>query len=269
MPLVPLHGVVWMCTLIALHRCTPAAPLVIAANRDEYLERPSEGPALWAGQAHPVVAPRDLRAGGTWLGVNAEGLLAAVTNRPVARRDEGCGSRGQVVLQALEARGAREAAASLAGLGPDLFNPFNLLVADGQEAFAVVYEGGARVRELASGVHVIGNADPDDRRVPKIDRLLEEARRASELEGDKLTEALEQTLRGHVGEPAPLAHTCIHAGAYGTRSSMLLRLGPDPAWWYADGPPCRTPYEDYTFLLHQLDRGGELGAEDDMTRSMT
>ena len=258
-----------MCTLIALHRCTPAAPLVIAANRDEYLERPSEGPALWAGEVHPVAAPRDLRAGGTWLGVNAEGLLAAVTNRPVGRRDERCGSRGRVVLQALEARSAREAAGSLAGLGPDLFNPFNLLVADGEEAFTVVYEGKAVVEELAPGVHVIGNADPDDRRVPKIDRLLDEAQGASELEGAHLVAALAQTLRGHEGEPVPLGHTCIHAGAYGTRSSMLLQLGPEPAWWYADGPPCRTPYEDYTFLLHQLDRGGELAAGDDTTRSMT
>jgi uncharacterized protein with NRDE domain len=190
--------------------------------------------------------------------VNAEGLLAAVTNRPAARRDERCGSRGRVVLQALEARSAREAAGSLAGLGANLFNPFNLLVADGQEAFTVVYEGTAMVEELAPGVHVIGNADPDDRRVPKIDRLLDEAQGASGLEGVDLTRALAQTLRGHEGEPVPLGHTCIHAGTYGTRSSTLLQLGPEPVWWYADGPPCRTPYEDYTFLLHQLGRGEEL-----------
>jgi uncharacterized protein with NRDE domain len=201
--------------------------------------------------------------------VNAEGLLAAVTNRPVARRDERCGSRGRVVLQALEAGSAREAATRLAGLGPDLFNPFNLLVADGKEAFTVVYEDTASVEELAPGVHVIGNADPDDRRVPKIDRLLDEAQGASELEACHLTTALAQTLRGHEGDPEPLGHTCIHAGAYGTRSSTLLQLGPEPAWWYADGPPCRTPYEDYTFLLQQLDRGGELAAGDDTTRSMT
>jgi uncharacterized protein with NRDE domain len=200
--------------------------------------------------------------------VNAEGLLAAVTNRPVARRDERCGSRGRVVLQALEARSAREAAASLSGLGPGLFNPFNLLVADGEEAFAVVYEERATVAELTPGVHVIGNADPDDRQVPKIDRLLDEAQGASELEAPHLMAALARTLRGHEGEPGPLVHTCIHAGAYGTRSSTLLQLGPEPAWWYADGPPCRTPYEDYTFLLHQLDRGGELAAGDDTTRSM-
>jgi uncharacterized protein with NRDE domain len=260
-----------MCTLIALHRCTPAAPLVIAANRDEYLERPSEGPALRAGGAHPVAAPRDLRAGGTWLGVNAEGLLAAVTNRPVSRRDDRCGSRGQVVLEALEARSAREVAESLSGLGRDRFNPFNLLVADGQEAFTVVYEGRAELEELSPGAHVIGNADPDDRAVPKIARLLDEAQEACELEGSALWSALATTLRGHAGEPAPLAHTCIHAGGYGTRSSTLLQLGPgaEPVWWYADGPPCRTPYEDFSFLLHQLDRGGELPAGDATTRSMT
>ena len=83
--------------------------------------------------------------------------------------------------------------------------------------------------------------------------------------------ALSEALRGHEGTPAPLGHVCIHAGGYGTRSSTLLKLGPGvaPAWWYADGPPCRTPYQDYTFLLHQLDRGGERDAEDATTRSTT
>ncbi len=261
-----------MCTLIALHRCTPAAPLVIAANRDEYLDRPSEGPALRVGGPHPVAAPRDLQAGGTWLGVNGEGLLAAVTNRPVPRRDDQLASRGHVVLEALQAGSAAEAAERLELLGPGCFNPFNLLVADGQEAFAVVYPGlgGAVVRELPPGIHVIGNADPDDRGVPKIARLLDEVREVCERQTDDLLPGLAQVLRGHRGAPAPLGHTCIHAGAYGTRSSTMLQLGAgaDPAWWYADGAPCRTTYEDYTFLLHQLDRGEEPVAGDATKRSM-
>jgi hypothetical protein len=61
-----------MCTLVALHRCTPGAFLWIAANRDEYVDRPSDGPALREGRSGAVVAPLDRRAGGTWWGVNAQ-----------------------------------------------------------------------------------------------------------------------------------------------------------------------------------------------------
>ena len=71
-----------MCTLIALHRCVPGLPLVIAANRDEFFERPASGPALRDTATGPIIAPVDRRAGGTWLGLNPAGVFAAVTNRP-------------------------------------------------------------------------------------------------------------------------------------------------------------------------------------------
>ena len=69
-----------MCTLIVLHRCVPGRPLVVAANRDEFLDRPAEGPALRSSRTGPIVAPRDLKAGGTWVGVSARGVFAGLTN---------------------------------------------------------------------------------------------------------------------------------------------------------------------------------------------
>ena len=76
-----------MCTLIALFRCFDGAPLVVAANRDEFHDRPAEGPALRWTEAGAIVAPHDVRAGGTWLGLNAAGVFAAVTNRPCEAPD--------------------------------------------------------------------------------------------------------------------------------------------------------------------------------------
>ncbi len=70
-----------MCTLIVLHRCIEATALVVAANRDEFFERPAEGPALRHTAHGKVLAPRDAQAGGTWLGLNEHGLFAAITNR--------------------------------------------------------------------------------------------------------------------------------------------------------------------------------------------
>jgi uncharacterized protein with NRDE domain len=244
-----------MCTLIALHRCVSGRPLVIAANRDEYLDRPSEGPALRPGPGGPVVAPRDAREGGTWLGVNGRLLFAGVTNRPSAGRDPRRRSRGLLVLDTLAAGSAAEAAAALERLPLGAFNPFNLFVADGDDAFVATYEEEVKVRALEPGVHVIGNADPGDRGVPKAARLQAEAERAAAAGPDGVLEALAEICRRHVGAENPLEETCIHTEAYGTRSSALLVLGArtgSDTLLFADGPPCRTDYLDFTHLLREL-----------------
>lgn len=241
-----------MCTLVALHRCTPDATLWVAANRDEYLDRPADGPALREGRAGAVVAPLDRRAGGTWWGVNEQGVFAAITNRPTAQIDPARRSRGQLVLDALAAPTAREAAQSLAPLGADLYNPFNLFVADADDAFAVVYEGSPSVLELAPGAHVIGNADPDARDHPKVRRVLAEAEALAGAGEDAIAQRLAELCRAH--EPGdPRASTCVHHGGYGTRSSTLLRLGSRrDLLRHAEGPPCTSAYRDFTSLLTEL-----------------
>jgi len=251
-----------MCTLITFHRCIPGAPLVVAANRDEYRERPAEGPALRDTAAGRVAAPRDLRAGGTWLGVNRHGTFAALTNRPSACVDPMRRSRGLLVLDALGTAKASEAAEWLNGLPAGAYNPFNLFVADANDAYVAVYEQAVRVDGLESGVHVIGNADPDAREVPKIDRLMRRAERAARAEPEAVLDELAAICRAHDGSDGPLSDTCIHVGddasGYGTRSSTLLWLG-EPGlrseWRFADGPPCETVYEDRSRLLHELGLG--------------
>lgn len=247
-----------VCTLIALVRCVEGAPLVIAANRDEYLDRPAAPPAVASSTGgRPVVAPRDLRAGGTWLGINDARLFVGLTNRPVAALDPFRPSRGQIVLDALDAPSAREAAELVAALPADAFNPFNLFLADERDAFAVVYETAPRVETLAPGVHVVGNADPDDRAIPKIARLLDRAEAARRRPGDGLLDALAEICRGHENAGRPREDACIHLGGYGTRSSMLLRLSErtsEDVWRWADGAPCSTSYENVTDLLHSLGR---------------
>lgn len=260
-----------MCTLIALHRCVPGAPIVIAANRDEFLDRPASPPTLWAGEGPELVAPRDLKAGGTWLGLNRTGLFAGLTNRPVASLDPSPRSRGSVVVRALGAASADEAAEDLLRLPAGVFNPFNLLLADRQRAFAVVYDGAPTVRELAPGVHVIGNADPDDRSVPKVAALLARAEAAAAGPAGRVLDALAAICRGHSEQGRSRESACIHLDAYGTRSSTLLRLGAEPAdgtWRWAEGPPCTTPYRDITGLLHVLESGPRQTAGEHETRAL-
>jgi len=247
-----------MCTLIALHRPYPRVPLLVAANRDEYLDRPAAGPALGEHGARRVLAPRDLRAGGTWLGLNDCGVFAALTNRPNPKPDPARRSRGLLVLDALAQPTAGRAAEALAALPARAYNPFNLFVSDGEEAFVAVYQDGPRVTELAPGVHVIGNADPDDRSAPKIARLLDAAERVAAGPREWWLEGLAAVCRGHDGE-GPLGAACVHHGGYGTRSSTLLRIDGDPArseLRFSDGPPCRTDLRDLTPLLHELPHPG-------------
>ena len=255
-----------MCTLVALHRCTPGVPLWIAANRDEFLDRPAEGPAVREGRAGPIVAPLDRRAGGTWWGLNAHGVFAAVTNRPTASPDPARRSRGQLVLDLLVARSARDAAARAAALERGRYNPCNLFVADARHAFAVVYENAPVLHPLAAGVHVIGNADPDAREVPKVRRTLERAERVAAGPPDAIRAGLAALCRTHGDDEDPRGDTCVHLGAYGTRSSSLLRLGDDAFLEHAAGPPCTTPYRDFTPLLVELSRAARRHGGETATR---
>jgi uncharacterized protein with NRDE domain len=247
-----------MCTLIALHRCVPGAPLVVAANRDEFAGRPARGPALRETEHGVVVAPLDAQAGGTWLGVNPAGMFAAVTNRRSDAPDPRRRSRGFLVLDALGAASAAEAAAAALETPPGAYNPFNLFVADRERAFAISYAEAPRCIELAPGPHVIGNADLGAQPPPKVARLADRIARLADARGDSLLERLADLCRGHDGGGAPTDDTCVHAGSYGTRSSTLLRLAEaasESELLYADGAPCRTEYRNFTPLLRELRTG--------------
>ncbi len=157
-----------MCTLIVLHRCVPGRPLVVAANRDEFLARPAEDLAIRTSANGPILSPLDLEAGGTWIGLSARGVLAGLTNlRPletsaVAGVDaKTLQSRGSVVMAALEAESAAAAADAAAALPEAAFNPFQLLIADAHHAFLVVYRDFAHVVPLEPGPHIVGNVEDE------------------------------------------------------------------------------------------------------------
>ena len=247
-----------MCTLIALHRCVSGAPLVVAANRDEFCDRPSAGPVLRDTAQGPILAPSDEWAGGTWLGVTPRGLFAAVTNRRCGEPDPRRRSRGLLVLDALGAASAREAAEGIETLPSETYNPFNLFVADREWASVITYDGDPRRTDLEPGAHVIGNVDPAAPPPPKLVRQLEQARAAADAGPDRVLDRLAEVCRDHDGGGDPFGATCVHAGVYGTCSSTLLQLSDSNTggiFRFADGPPCATEYEDFTHLLRDLSSG--------------
>ena len=139
-----------MCTLVMLRRPEARWPLIIAANRDELSTRPWQAPARHWPDRLDVVAGRDMTAGGSWFGVNDDGLAAAILNRPgTLGPADGKRSRGELVLEALDHAEAKSAAEALVDLDPDAYRPFNLVIADRYDAFWLRHAGrhsGLRIR---------------------------------------------------------------------------------------------------------------------------
>lgn len=166
-----------MCTLIVLHRCVAGKPLIVAANRDEFFARPAEDLAIRASKTGPILSPLDLEAGGTWVGLSQRGIFAGLTNlRPLladpvrdsadasstsGTSEKKLKSRGGVVMAALEAESAADAMRTLSKLEEGAYNPFQLLVTDGNQAWLIVYRDRPRAIELEPGPHIVGNVEDD------------------------------------------------------------------------------------------------------------
>lgn len=251
-----------MCTVVVLRRPDHAWPLVLAANRDEMRDRPWQPPARhWPDRPH-VVGGLDSLAGGTWMALNDDGVVAAVLNRmgslgPAA----GKRSRGELPLEALDHADAEDAARALADLDPAAYRPFNLIVADNRDAFWIAHRGTdtITVRLIAPGVHMISAHDMDDRTAsPRIARHLSRFAAAPPPDPDRDDwEAWQVLLASRQGagmererqEGAMLVDTDF---GFGTLCSALLALpaGPRqigepqrrPIWRFAAGRPDRRPF---------------------------
>jgi len=190
-----------MCLILFAWEHHPRYRLVVAANRDEFYARPT-APAGWWADAPRVLAGRDLREGGTWLGVTRDGRFAAVTNvrEPQSYR-VGAPSRGHLVGNFLAGRAP--ALAYLAGLMPmaPAFNGFNVLVCDGA-TLAWFSNRGSGARTLPPGVYGVSNALLDTP-WPKVVLGKDDLRQALAGPDDALEARLFATLARR--DPAPAA----------------------------------------------------------------
>jgi uncharacterized protein with NRDE domain len=223
-------------------------PLLFGHNRDERRDRPARGPSLFSDEEIPIFAPQDLEARGTWMGLNARGVSAAITNRFGDNVRPGVRSRGELVFEALRRPDARRAADAVAALEPsEHYNGFHLLIADREHA-ELLYndERGLHRRRLEPGVHVVTEqsfgAGPDG-------RALRLEREISAREGLDL-ESLAELLSVRAAVPLDGTIVDIPEMRYGTRASALVQLAAEPErseLRYADGPPDRTSYRRWAF----------------------
>lgn len=145
-----------MCLIAFAWKTHPDYPLIVAANRDEWHDRPATAAAWW--DDHPnILAGRDLKAGGTWLGISRNGRFAALTNfRDPSDKKSDAPSRGHLVSGFLN--GTVSAHDYLVVLRKDAprYQGFNLLVSDGDS----LYYFSSRTEEILPvpvGVHAISN----------------------------------------------------------------------------------------------------------------
>jgi uncharacterized protein with NRDE domain len=261
-----------VCLLIALFQQIAGAPLIVAANRDERLDRPAVAMTVLREQGPRILGGRDELAGGTWLAVNSRGVVAGLTNQPSADgRDPAKRSRGELPLAFAGHTSAAEAVAAVtARLDPGQYNPCWMLIGDRQALFSVGIAGGARadVEELRPGLHVLENAPlrAQSAKADFVRGLIGRERGKSGPGPAGTVAALEAVLRSNqpaVAEPrvddqgrtwpAEISAPCVHTPAYGTRSAMtvLVPSGGEPVVRVADGRPCATPFLDVSGLWTQ------------------
>jgi uncharacterized protein with NRDE domain len=147
-----------MCLILFANRVFDDAPMIVAANRDEFYARPALPAQRWH-DAPTILAGRDLEAGGTWLGVATNGRFAAVTNfTEVLEGIAPPGTRGALVSEFLQSPlGARAFAERIDG---PRYRGFNLLLGDRDE-LVYVSNRGRGVRVLPPGVYALSNTHFD------------------------------------------------------------------------------------------------------------
>lgn len=225
-----------MCLILFAYNTHPSYRLILAANRDEFYDRPSTPADFW-GKHPQVLAGIDLKEKGTWLGVTREGKFAAITNYrdPASWKDQ-APSRGKLVRRYLT--GSSDAEKYLKKTVPQAenYNGFNLLLGDASELF--VYSNRGELQKLSAGIYGLSNHLLDTP-WPKVKRGKKLLEAALMQKGEALEESLFALLMDrHVPQDSQLPDTGVNlewerilspmfitSPVYGTRSSTILLIG--------------------------------------------
>lgn len=236
-----------MCTVVISRRTRHPWPVAIAANRDERLDRPWDGPAPHWPEWPDLIGGRDRLAGGTWMAARG-GMVAAVLNRPgTLGPAAGARSRGEVPLAALRHASAEAAARALARWDGSRLRPFNLLVADAASAWLLVSAGGGGItaNALPEGVSMITAVGLDEGETPRARLHLPRFRAEPHPEPGR-EEGWARLLASADSPPGAGHHGALSippADGYGTVAASLLFLRPGGATWlFATGRAGSAPF---------------------------
>ena len=210
----------------------PDYQLVLAANRDEFYERETDY-AHWWEPDHSILAGKDLKAGGTWMGISKSGRFAAITNyRDPQNIRSDVRSRGELAVNYL--KGDLDPKTYLEKVDGKNYNGFNLLLIENGQAYHLSnYEN--RVNEISKGTFGLSNAllDTPWPKLEKLKLLLKE-KLDSTVTHDKILKTLEDKtlaedqLLPETGVPyeweKALSAICIETENYGTCCSTVITI---------------------------------------------
>lgn len=224
-----------MCLIVFAYDSHPVYQLILGANRDEFRERPTEPAGFWADAPH-ILAGRDKRAGGTWLGVTTGGRLAAIANyRDPRQQVDDPPSRGMLVAGFLkETRQTPEAFHGMLNRDGARYDGFNLLYGTVSELQYFTNRGGSS-GPVSPGVHALSNhlLDTGWPKAVVARERLETIVQQAEIDPEQMFQAL--------ADPAPFAEGLPDTGIgpererflspvfidgeeYGTRSTTVLLI---------------------------------------------
>ncbi|MEK4024712.1 NRDE family protein [Sporosarcina sp. FSL W7-1283] len=235
-----------MCLLAFQLQSHPKYKLILMANRDEAYDRPTAPAEFW--QDHPdILAGRDLEQMGTWLGVNKQGKIAALTNfRDFSLPIKGIQSRGHIVSSYLQSQTPPREFMEQLHANHDEYTGFNVLAGSSEELF--YYSNMEQsIRYLTTGTYGLSNAllDTPWPKVEETKRLLSDyTKTADKIDVDILFEMmqraegfpLEQLPDTGVGEELEslLSSIFITSEGYGTRCTTVVLIDSDDRVYFEE-----------------------------------
>lgn len=230
-----------MCLILFAYKIDPEFKLVVAANRDEFYERPTASVHFWQDHPH-ILAGRDLKQLGTWMGITTTGRFAALTNyRDPSEVTEGKRSRGELVGDFLkEDNTDPEVYLEKVTKNKDKYPGFNLLIGDKNDLYYYSNKSN-EVKKLEPGIYGLSNhlLNTD---WPKVKRgIVGLEQIINQRDAETMDERLLNLLQN--ADPAPdeslpktgvslewervLSPMFIKSEGYGTRSSTVLKMTND------------------------------------------
>jgi uncharacterized protein with NRDE domain len=228
-----------MCLIVFAYDCHPEYRLILGANRDEYRDRPADNACFWPDAPH-LLAGRDRKAGGTWLGISIDGKLAAVTNfREPSRQVLDPPSRGGLAAGFLKDRSlTTDAFRHVLNRDGQHYDGFNLLYGTVDDLHYFTNRGGSSA-PVTAGLHGISNHLLDTR-WPKLTvarSRLKELLPFNRIDPEQIFEALSDTTTfafrvlpdTGIGPERErlLSPIFITDETYGTRSTTVLLVDRD------------------------------------------
>ena len=222
-------------------------PLIFASNRDEFYERGGEPPALREGEKYQYFSPLDPKCGGSWLGVNSEGLFVALTNGVSQAGDKESPSRGLLVTDILgTADGLETAVEMVRDIELDPYPAFSLLFLAPEGIFCLEYEGPGKTEKHQEDKGSFFVSDNSDMELYSFDRWSRFPWGGNGLEArpERLRGRLQNFCRQHRGFGG---HGAMrkHGEEAGTVSSSIIIIDIEKGRLlndYAPGAPCETTY---------------------------